>query len=342
MKKLKRELAHVGMFGQDGSGVRVTKEDLAEVAATFDGQSPVTLGHELADWMPKFGDVTKVELAEGGESLVGEMEINDVLADAVDEKFYGHLSVGIPRRASDRKRYLHHVGFLGAVPPKIRDLKVFADLGVLCFGEADRAAIFADEQPAAPQVGNRPEDVAAALQRIADKGRAGWPLKDALKALGELTTMASEMLLSGAAIPDSLRTEMQNFADQLTSAAGKTGKEEDVGAQEENERLKKELADSKAVVLSNAKEGIKAAMKGRIPVVRQGLVLELADRLVDAETIELADEADPTKKEKVSGLEVLRRVLEAIPLPVTEGREVFADEGADKKPLDLSAFNHKV
>ena len=341
MKKLKRELAHVGMFGQDGSGVRVTKEDLAEVAGTFDGFSPVTLGHELADWMPKFGTVTKVELANEGASLVGEMEINDVLSDAVDEKFYEHLSVGIPRRASDRKRYLHHVGFLGAVPPKIRDLKVFADLGVLCYSDADRADIFADEPPAVPQPGNAPEDIAAALQRIADKGRAGWPLQDALKALGELATMASEMLLSGAAIPDSLRKEMQNFADQLTSAAGKAGKEENVGAQEENERLKKELADSRAVILTGAKEGIKTAMKGRIPAAKQGLVLELADRLVDAETIELADEADPTKKEQVSGLEVLRRVLESIPMPVTPGRESFADDGAggkDKKPVAVS-FN---
>lgn len=147
MKTIKRELAHVGMFGQSGNGVQVTKQDLAEVASTFDGKAPISLGHKLADWMPKFGDVTKVELSADGESLSGELAVHDVLADAIDEKFYEHLSVGLPRRASDGKRYLHHVAFLGAIPPKIRDLKVFSDLGVLHFGDEAQQDVFADGEP---------------------------------------------------------------------------------------------------------------------------------------------------------------------------------------------------
>jgi len=347
MKKLKRELAHVGMFGQDGT--KVTEQDLAEVAETFDGKGPISLGHTLADWMPKFGDVRKVELSEDGKSLTGELEINDVLADAVDEKWYEDLSVGLPCRASDGKHYLHHVAFLGAVPPKIRDLKVFADIGVVYCGDDAEIPMFADtpQPPAASTSPAAPDDVAKALQRLADKGRSGWVLRDVLDSLDSLVTAATEMLLGGAKIPDSLRDQVQNFADQL-GKAGKTGEEEDVEVKEELatakadlEKKDKELSDLKAASLASAKEGIKTAMKGRIPAAKQGLVLELADKLADSEAIELADESDPTKKEKVSSLETLRRVLESIPLPVNPGRADLGDGGEDK-PLDLSKLKGKI
>jgi hypothetical protein len=344
MKTIKRELVHVGMFGSDGTVV--TKQDLADINETFDGKGPVTLGHKLVDWMPKFGNTTNVDLNASGESLAGKLEINDVLADAVDEKFYEDISIGMKRRASDGKRYLHHVAFLGAVPPKIRDLKTFSDLGIEFCGDDEGVVLFSDAQqapapdPAAPS--DTPQDIADALRRIADKGRAGWAFEDVTKALAELTSIATEMLVNGAKIPDSLKDPMQNFADQLlkNKATGEAGKEEDVEAKEENERLKKELADSKAANLVTAKEGLKTAMEGRIPKAQQGLVLELADRLQDVDTIELADSESGTK-EKVSGLEVLRRVLASIPKPVVEGRMNLGDgdEKPDGKPAVRISFD---
>ncbi len=345
MKKIKRELAHVGMFGQDGTVVTV--QDLADVKETFDGKGPISLGHKLADWMPKFGNTVSVELSEDGKSLSGELEINDVLSDAVDEKYYEDLSVGLMKRASDGKRYLHHVAFLGAVPPKIRDLKVFSDLGVLLCGDDEGIVMYADapaEAPPPPSSQVAPEDVSKALQRIADKGRAGWALRDVLSAVDDLTKWATEMLLSGAKLPEGLQEQvhqMQAFADQLTKKAGETGKEDNVATKEELDAAKadadsarQELADLKAAGLSTAKENLKLAMKGRVPVAKQGLVLELADQLASGNAIELADEKDPEKKEKVSGLEVLRRVFESIPKPVTEGREDLGDlvDQGEKKP----------
>ena len=237
---------------------------------------------------------------------------------------------------SDRKRYLHHVAFLGAAPPKIRDLKIFADLGVLNFGDEKIVDCFADDQPAAPAA---TDDIAMAIRRIADKGRAAWPLEETVKALSELTSLATEMIIGGAEIPAALKEQMQTFADQLKHTAGETGKEEDVQVKEENDNLKKELADLKASGLAAAKDGIKVAMEGRIPKAKHGLVLELADRLGDAETIELSDEAGA--KEKVSSIEVLRRVLESIPKPVAEGREDFGDQLDDGKPLDVSKIVNK-
>jgi hypothetical protein len=326
------------MFGPDG--VTITKRHLADCKETFDGKCPITIGHKLADWMPKFGNVQSVELQKGGDSLVGKVELHDLLADAVDEKLYEDISVGIQSRKSDGKHYLHHLAYLGAVPPKIRDLRVFADLGVVYLGEEDAVDIFADT-PALAQdpAATAPDEVAAALQTIASKGRAGWPLQDVIKALGELTTAATEMLLSGATIPASLKDQMQNFADKANARAGVPGEEEDVELKEENERLKAELADQAAANMANAKEGLRQAMAGKIPKAKQGLVLELADRLDAKPSIELAD--DEGKKEKVSSMEVLRRILEAIPMPVTEGRADLGDPAAETKPLDLSTIAGK-
>lgn len=340
MKTITRELAHVGMFGPDG--VTITKAHLADCAETFDGKCPATLGHRLADFLPKFGNVQSVELAENGDSLIGKVELHDLLADAIDEKFYEDISVGIQKRKSDGKHYLHHLAFLGAVPPKIRDLKVFGDLGVLMFGDEEDVAMFADVQPSQAG-GDAPDEVAKALQRIAERGRSAWPLQDALTALSELTAYASEMLLSGAAIPAALKDQMQSFADQIQSGeAGKAGepgdKEGDVELQQENDQLKKELADLTASAVAQAKDGIRQAMEGRVPKAKQGLVLELADHLDAKAEIELAD--GEGAKERVSSLEVLRRVIESIPKPVVEGRAELGD-GTEPKPLDLSAIKGK-
>jgi hypothetical protein len=334
MKTIKRELAHVGMFGPDG--VTITRKHLEDCAQTFDGKCPATLGHRLADWMPKFGNVKAVELQNDGDSLVGDVEVNDLLADAVDAKFYEDVSVGIQKRKSDGKYYLHHLAFLGAVPPKIRDLKVFDDLGVVHCGEDEDVIMFASSPADPDQAAVAPDEISKALQRIADKGRSGWPLHDALEALEELTAWATEMLLSGAKIPDSLREQVQAFADQITQA-GEAGKEENVLQMKEEleaanaklEANKKELADAKATILASVKETLRSAMKGRIPVAKQNLVLALADQLVDVGPIDLADTEDATKTTKTSALEILRRVLESIPLPVVEGREDLGDLPAE-------------
>jgi hypothetical protein len=348
MKTITRELAHTGMFGPDG--VTITKRHLSDCKETFDGKCPITLGHRLADWMPKFGNVQSVDLAKGGESLVGKVELHDLLADAVDERLYEDVSVGIQTRKSDGKHYLHHLAFLGAVPPKIRDLKVFADIGVVYLGDEEPVAMFADAapQPVDTPAPGAPEEVAAALRSIADKGRAGWPFNDVVKALAELTSYATEMLLSGAPIPASLKEQMQNFADQFnaktkaaaSAVAGDAGEEEDVEIKEENKRLKAELADQTAASKATAKEGLKQAMEGKIPKAKQGLVLELADHLDTKASIELAD--GEGKKETVSSLEILRRVIDAIPKAVTEGRTDLGDpEPAEAKTLDLSKIAGK-
>lgn len=130
---LKRlELARTGQFGMDGT--TLTLQDLREAVETFEGTPPVSIGHQMAkeDWFPSFGSILSVELTEDANGtdgvLTGDVEMNEILSDAYDQGFYTGWSISLPQRGSDSKRYIHHLAFLGAVPPKIRDLKVIQEL----------------------------------------------------------------------------------------------------------------------------------------------------------------------------------------------------------------------
>ena len=103
------ELAKVGVFGE--AGTAVTEKDLQEIVETFEGEVPVVLGHQLADFMPAFGWVKNVKYDEEKKTLYGEVELNDILASAFKEGLYKKWSVGIRRRGKDGKAYLHHVAF---------------------------------------------------------------------------------------------------------------------------------------------------------------------------------------------------------------------------------------
>ena len=335
MKTIKRELAHIGMFGPEGTVV--TKADLADCAETFDGKCPVSLGHRLVDWMPKFGNVVSVELTDGGESIMGDVEMHDALADAVDEKFYDDISVGIQTRKKDGKKYLHHLAFLGAIPPKIRDLKVFSDMPTLCLGDDDVVS-YSGMKEAADALAT--DQITEAIRRIADKGRAGWALEDVIKALGDLTAWCVEMVASGAKIPDTLAQQLQQFSDVVAAKSGKEERVEDAMLKEENAQLKKDLADAKSANLASFKASLVTAMEGKIPKGKQDLVIHLADALSDGEEIELSD-ADG-KKEKSGPLDILKRVIEAIPAAVKEGKTDLGDpEGTAPAVLDLSKIAGK-
>ena len=128
-KLIRLEIAKTGTFGAQGS--TITAEDLKEVIETFDGKCPVSLGHYMTkqDWWPQWGNVENITLEEreNGEAvLIGDISVNEVLYEAMKEGFYPSWSVSIPQRAADGKRYLHHLAFIGATPPKIRDLKLFS------------------------------------------------------------------------------------------------------------------------------------------------------------------------------------------------------------------------
>jgi hypothetical protein len=304
-----------------GQKVEVTQAMLADIKETFDGKCPVTLGHQLADWMPKFGNVSKLEPETSDSSIVSDLEIHDLLADALDEKFYDDLSVGIEKNLQG-KHYLHHCAFLGAVPPKIRDLKVFSDIEVVYLGDSF------------PESDISPEDRAKAAGRIATaKQGASFGIEEAQRSISQLSAWATEMALTGD-IPDELKDKAKLLADQLIKPKV-APKEEDVELKEENDQLKAELADRDTRSLSQAKESLKTLMNGKIPKAKQHLVLALAHQLGVGKPIELSD--GDGKTEKISSLDILSRIISSIPAPVSEGRADLGDgeQPTDKKPASV-------
>jgi len=116
---LRIELAKTGNW----NGQVLTKEHLEQVVKNFKDEVPVVLGHLKADHMPAFGWVKSVELSEDGETLYSDVELSDPLKEAYEFGLYKKWSIGL-RKNDKGEWYLHHLAFLGAVPPRIKGLKV--------------------------------------------------------------------------------------------------------------------------------------------------------------------------------------------------------------------------
>jgi len=352
------ELAKVGIFGADGTPV--TEVDLEDVAETFGGEVPITLGHTLADWMPAFGWVKGVEYDPEKKTLYGDIDLSDLLKDAFDAKLYKKWSVGIRHRANDGKCYLHHVAFLGAVPPKIRDLKILD--GKMFMADVDETWTFDLADTSKPpalsslEVVDRSWDVSEARKRVFEKygieGLKAYCLyrdpeadpenKTAYKFLvvdivNDKPVIIAKALSAalaylhgarGANIPEEVLRVVEPKVKRLLE---KKKKEE---AMKDNIKEKKEFADAikpyeerlkdlEAKLKAEKKEALKQAIEGKLPKEKHGLVLELADRLSFEESIELADENG--RKHKVSAIDLLIDIFKAIPLLVEPGQKNMGD-----------------
>ena len=121
-------LARPGTYGSRENSKTVTEEDLKEIAESYTpGDSvPVTItenGHpENGANFPKLGDVTNVYYDEETKELRGDVEMNEALAKAFEDGFYDSWSIGA-KTNPDGKLYLHHLAFLGEIPPAIKDLR---------------------------------------------------------------------------------------------------------------------------------------------------------------------------------------------------------------------------
>ncbi|MGE4268465.1 MAG: hypothetical protein AB7F25_13610 [Deferribacterales bacterium] len=141
---MKLELARAG----NHNGVVITPEDILSMAENFTSQVPVTIGHESDDSMPAYGWVTAVEVSADEAVLLGEIELGTELAEAFAEGRYKNWSIGAARREDD-SLYLHHVAFLGAVPPMIKDLKIIS-MGdrtkIITFSPLNCGFVFSDSE----------------------------------------------------------------------------------------------------------------------------------------------------------------------------------------------------
>lgn len=128
----------------DSSGrvVSMSVDDLWQIANAYEpdlAAAPLVVGHPELD-MPAYGWVKT--LTVNGNELVAEAEdVAIEFADMVNQRRFPNRSAAIflentPGNPKPGKKYLKHVGFLGASPPAIRGLKP------VTFSEQDQALYF--------------------------------------------------------------------------------------------------------------------------------------------------------------------------------------------------------
>ena len=313
MKKI-IELARPGTFGQ--AGTKVTLQDLKEITETFSGSSPITLGHQLADWMPAFGKVLSVSLdtKDSSPALTGEIEMHDLLADAWDEGFFQGWSIGAPK-GPDGKRYLHHLAVLGAIPPKIQGLR---ELGILMSDcPSQDIWTFGDI-----------EDKAAFMARVnQEKEHLKWRIDDVKAILDRVTAWSLEMALTGV-VPAEFKDQVQLLSDRLTPSL----------PDPEKTALQAKLSAANTRILDGAKADLQKSAEGRIPAGMIPTVMALADLYGLEETLELSD--DQGKTHKLTGFELLKSLFESIPKPVIAGAHQLAD--TSETIIDLKGIMSRI
>jgi hypothetical protein len=306
MKRRTRELARPGVYGSAERPVKVTEQDLREIAETFPdtGEAPVSLnGHDPSPAAPQLGAVVSVTYDGETKTLIGTIAEDDALSEAVDRGYYRNCSIGAKRRA-DGKMYLHHLAYLGEQPPAIKNLKV--DIGKKIGNPEQIAAADKDGITVIPCPVLNLSDPAANESRPAEEGD-----KETIKRLeAEITRLREQLEALAEKYPD----EGIALADRFSMDRQARAMREELRALQRG-RLAEALA-------------------GKYPYARHDLVLSLADTLYNGKTIMLSDAYDaPDKTDSpVSVYEALARVFKIMPLMVKPGVLEFADDndsGAD-------------
>jgi hypothetical protein len=363
---LKLELVRTGKFGD----VEITEKDLEELVQNFQGEVPITLGHTLADYMPAVGWVKRIEKKDG--SLIGEVELNDLVKEAFEQGLYKKWSVGI-RKQQDGKKYLHHVALLGAVPPKIKDLKILKEVNLSdcsefwTFNFAD-AEELADKPPPLESldVVDTEWDVEAARKRVYEKyGIAGLKayslyqdpeadpetksaykflvvdIVDGKPVIVKKAISAALAYLHGARgvkIPEEVRKKVEPKVEKLKKKIEEEEKMADEVLKEKDETIKK----LKEELITIKKEALRSAISGKVPKALHDKVLLLADYLPYEEKIELSDEPNGKETRKLSAIDLLIEIFKSIPLPVRPGEMDLGDVDRAEEDIDGMKLLSKV
>ena len=94
----------------------ITDKHLEDIVKNYnpDAQVPITLGHPSDSRAPAFGRVTSIK--KNGGALVGNVKLTPVLTELDKDGYYQSWSTGL-RKKPDGSWYLHHLAWLGELPP---------------------------------------------------------------------------------------------------------------------------------------------------------------------------------------------------------------------------------
>lgn len=365
------ELAKVGTWGSKENATTLTHKDLEEVVETFKGNVPITIGHTYADIMPAFGWVKKVEKKDG--VLLGEVELTDVLKQAMELGFYKPGSIGI-RINPEGKKYIHHVAFLGAVKPKIPDLKMYegkfladtsadeiwtelADVKLVSRAKLDWPIADPDTEWDSDGARKRLfekgilDKCCAVIELLEDEdkpealGRYHFPFCDIIDGKVMIIPKAVSSGIGylngarGVKVDNALAAKARPVLEKLHKRIQEKRKEE-----EENMAdllsIKNELETYKKLFKQTKIEELISAAKGKLPEGKHELLIALADALTVEQTIEFSDK-ETNKKHIYSAIDLLIELFKNIPLPVLPGSQ-FADLPAETKKINISELLNKI
>jgi hypothetical protein len=126
-----------------GNSLIFNENDLNYMAAVYQKnilRAPLVLGHP-ANNLPEYGFVNRLFVQ--GDRLYAEAKASDALVRMVQAKNYNNVSASFiapnaPDNPTPGAYYLRHVGFLGAMPPAVKDL------APLAFAESNHRLSFAE------------------------------------------------------------------------------------------------------------------------------------------------------------------------------------------------------
>lgn len=308
-KLVRLQIARTGTFGADGRSISL--QDLQDVLDTFDGKAPVSLGHYAArqDWMPSWGNVENLMLerdGEGGGTLVADISIRDVLWDAIRSGFYPGWSVSIPVNP-DGRHYLHHLAFLGAMPPAIRDLKIIQTAD----GQVPDDAVRSDG-------GKEFQPEVSAIYSYADFPESG---------------KAHEVKKEGSEKTEEDTADVEEGDTESPGEETKDTKKAEAEP-EKGDSEPEAIGKARRIYAAGVRASLDRAMEGKVPPAVRKKVHEFAD-----EAVVSWDFRDDAEEPRI--ITLFKEILESIGKMPSIGRMDFSDTGVGgdatkANPADLA------
>lgn len=312
----------------DGRQVAFSEDDLKQIVESYDPkllEAALVVGHPKTN-DPAYGYAKSLSV-EDGVLYAEPHQVDEGFAELVNTGRFKRVSSSIyledsPGNPTPGKKYLRHIGFLGAAAPGVKGLPSVQ------FAEDDGALEFA--QP----FGGIGYHLVDLFQRIRDYfvERDGAEAADKIipqwqiRSIDESLNRSDERAAVAYAEPPTLETEMSDKNDAAAQIAAK---------QTELEQRERALADREAKARRD--EGVEFAEQlvkdGKILPRQKAAIVELLLALPAGTTIEFAEGDDQVTK---PALDTLRAFLEELPKRL-DFSEKSPSEGEEEGAVSFAA-----